>query len=135
MPTRDERKQIDGIIDGLLDAVEGSAKGMARTLTITLAQDTPKATGFAAANWRPSRGRPERGKLPPRNAAGVANAREAQEQGLKEIERYELEDGDLHVVNDTPYINVLNDGHSKRAPRGFVQQAIQKTVREESRKR
>lgn len=34
-------------------------------------------------------------------------------------------DGDLHITNNLPYIQALNDGHSAQAPAGFVELAVQ----------
>jgi hypothetical protein len=34
-----------------------------------------------------------------------------------------------HVNNRVPYINVLEEGHSKQAPNGMIQPAIRQTLR------
>ena len=43
---------------------------------------------------------------------------------------WELKLGDEpEIVNEVPYIGVLNDGHSDQAPAGFVEAEIDKALR------
>jgi hypothetical protein len=82
--------------------------------------------GRARANWIPTLGTP---------ASGVS-AR-VDKQGASTVAllagvtaNYKLEDGPIWIVNNSPYISRLNDGHSKQAPAGFVEAAIDAGIRE-----
>jgi len=90
---------------------------------------TPVDTGWARANWIPNIGSPTK---------GVSGSREQAEAGIlptgstsgvaKVATSYRLSKGPVHITNNVPYILPLNEGSSKQAPKGFVQQAVRKAV-------
>lgn len=80
---------------------------------------TPRKTGHAAASWRSSVGQPSGGEPFGRDASYHAS-------GVAEIVRYRLVDGAAYESNNAPYVPLLNLGHSKQAPPGFIEAAIQR---------
>lgn len=88
---------------------------------------TPVDTGWARANWIPNIGRPSRLE-PVGSRESVSNA--AQKIGIAAVATgFVLEDREIHVSNNVPYIGALNNGSSAQAPSGFVEIAILKAVR------
>ena len=73
---------------------------------------TPVDIGWARNNWIPSLGKPTDTPVGSRDP-GVGAAAAAQAKGTAEVLGYD----------------VRRDGHSRQAPRGFVQRAIRKAVR------
>jgi len=95
-----------------------------------LQEATPVETGHARANWIPSIGSPvtdEDGFVREmKNGDRRTNAGGAQRQGLRDILRYHISDGDVFISNNVPYIQILNTGTSDQAPRFWIEQAIEK---------
>lgn len=100
-------------------ALEAELAKAAKALTLEIAKEarkaTPVDTGHARANWVPSIGVPHRGEVGDKSAA---------QAGAASVLRYSLKDGSLYVANGVPYIQRLNNGHSKQAPRLFVEAAV-----------
>jgi hypothetical protein len=76
---------------------------------------TPVDTGNARANWVPSIGAP---------FTGIATNNGPHDAGVIAILAYELKQGALYESNNVPYMRALNNGHSKQAPAGFIERAI-----------
>lgn len=91
-----------------------------RRIVANLRQRTPRKSGLAASNWIPSLG----------DASGVFGSKgnvsyAAQNAGLAEIAGYRISRTLPPVIhNGTAYIELLNEGWSKQAPAGFIQEAI-----------
>ncbi len=100
--------------------VIGLQDKVVRKLTLDIQADldknTPRDTGRAASNWLGSVAAPRTvyveqfGGSPQINFAGYKN-------GVS-----------VYIANNLPYIKPLNNGHSKQAPAGFVEAAIQRNV-------
>lgn len=100
--------------------VEGIQDKVIRKLTLDIQADldrnTPRDTGRAASNWLGSVGLPRTyfveqfSGSPPINFNGYRN-------GMS-----------VFIANNLPYIQRLNEGHSKQAPRRFVETIIQRNV-------
>jgi hypothetical protein len=91
---------------------------------------TPVDTGWARANWVPRIGEPFKGTAGTREQAEAGNVSQAdQGAGLADLVGYKLERGKVYVTNNVPYIVRLNEGSSRQAPAGFVQDAVAKAVR------
>lgn len=107
-------KNTDGLVKKVILAVDQG---------VVIA--TPVDTGRARANWRPSIGAPITQTLPqpPNKGAGLRSALEA---GEEVAGRYKggMNSPTVHITNSLPYIQYLNDGSSKQAPRNFVSTAI-----------
>ena len=124
MPT--EREQAARIMRQLTGIVEGAVKDIGRGVLVEVASTTPRDTGFTAASWRASRGRPVTAAVGSRSNVGGAKA--AQDASRGQIDAFTLADGTLHVANPLPNAEPLNNGSSSREPSGFVQRAIVKAT-------
>lgn len=98
-----------------------------------LIEATPIDTGWARANWIPNVGRPSGPSQPEGGATpNVSAARSQQSSGEADIlTSYTIERGRIYISNGVPYITRLNDGHSNQAPAGFVEQAVDKALRQD----
>lgn len=109
--------------------------------TANLIEDTPVDTGWARANWIPSIGSPPtrpagarlgrdaRGRFTSIGDPDVGAARAAQQVGIATIATgYTLEQGNVSITNNVPYIRFLNEGSSSQAPPMFVQMAIARAL-------
>lgn len=82
---------------------------------------TPVDTGRARANWTPTIGTPsteyKKGSYDKSGSNAISEATNLTKS---------LKPGDdFYISNNAPYIGALNDGHSKQAPAGFVEKAVQ----------
>ena len=114
--------------DAIGDAIEKLLARVAKELTLEVAKElrrapheggTPVDTGHARANWIPSVGVPHTGEV-----QGSA----AYTAGSQQVMRFTLDAGALYVSNSVPYIRKLNEGHSKQAPRLFIEMAIDRAL-------
>jgi hypothetical protein len=130
--------QIDIIIADLERFTRGEVIALAQNVNANLRSSpplgTPIDTGWASANWVPSVAEPfidprAREIRDPTPAQVTARARQASE-GLNDLLSWRNTDGPIFSTNNVPYIGALNNGHSGQSPRGFVQAAIEKAVRQ-----
>lgn len=107
-------KNTDGLVRKVILAVDQA---------VVLA--TPVDTGRARANWRPSLGAMDTSTLPEPSNPGTG-LNEALSAGEAVAARYQGGNKSpiVHITNSLPYIQYLNDGSSKQAPRNFVNTAI-----------
>ena len=75
-----------------------------------LRETTPVDTGNARAHWVPS--------------VGAESPLDDHDAGVAAVLRYKLADGKAFISNHVPYISMLDLGHSRQAPAGFVEAAI-----------
>lgn len=128
--------QVDIIVADLDLFTRGEVIRLATNIDANLRENpplgTPVDTGWARANWVPGISAPYAGSGDNRDPSpGEVMARmKVAEQGMNEILSWRPEDGPIFVTNNVPYIGALNAGHSPQSPRGFVQFAIEKAVRE-----
>lgn len=87
---------------------------------------TPVDTGWARANWVPDIGSP---RTEPVGSRDRVDSGSAQAGLARVVAGYRLAQGPVFLSNNVPYITFLNDGSSRQAPAGFVQQAIAEAVR------
>ncbi|MFN4009868.1 MAG: hypothetical protein ACK4K8_07935, partial [Pannonibacter sp.] len=84
----------------------------------------------ARSNWMPELDRAFEGLFPARvpgerGSTAEENAAATIEAGTPTIEAFDIRSNrEIHVTNNAPHIQPLNDGHSKQAPAGFVQTAV-----------
>lgn len=91
----------------------------------TLAETTPVDTGHASNNWVPS-------VVAPSDAVSgtpVAPSNAAASAGIQAVLSDYQFPKPAWVSNNVPYIGPLNDGHSGKAPAGFVEAGILKAIR------
>lgn len=89
---------------------------------------TPVDTGRARSNWIVQKGSPRDGVIDPyvegeSGSTGAANVQAALNQGEKVIRSYKYGD-EIHITNNLPYIQELNDGSSAQASENFVEEAV-----------
>lgn len=94
-------------------------------ITADLIKTTPVDTGWARSNWIPSFGESFTGTDGTRES--VVTSR--QQSGLTDVlTNYAISKGNIYISNNVPYILLLNDGSSRQAPAGFVQQSIARAI-------
>ena len=82
---------------------------------------TPKDTGAAQASWFINLNAPAKGFFTPENIPQSASS--ASTAAKAKINAAKARD-DIHITNNTPYINKLNEGSSAQAPAGFIENAV-----------
>lgn len=125
------REQIRVVISSLEQFIDQLVRKLVLDIVANLrtAPDsgygTPVDTGWARANWIPRIGGPA--EVPSGSREAVSTG--AQEVGVAKIATgYRTAQGPVFISNAVPYIVHLNEGSSRQAPRGFVQNAITKAV-------
>lgn len=118
-------KQADRLAAKLRRGVARGASALVlaanRELRLPGPLGTPVQDGNARANWIPSVGQPHPGAAGDKASGNAANA-----SGTAQVVAYHLGQGDLYLVNRTPYIRFLNSGSSKQAPALFVEAALER---------
>lgn len=128
--------QIDIIIADLEEYTRLEVVALSVNMVANLQEEpplgTPVDTGWARANWLPSVGQPKEMDSDVRDPtpAQVAARAKVSQQGLNDVLAWKLEDGPIFATNSVPYIGALNAGHSTQSPRGFVQFALEKAVKD-----
>lgn len=126
----DFAKRMDRIAVTVESNVERAVKDCAHAVTKSVVLTTPADTGKARSNWTAELDAAF-SRLFPAHVPGTkgstaeANADIAIDQASEVIERFDATaNREIHIANSLPYIRALNDGHSKQAPAGFVEQAV-----------
>lgn len=115
--------QVEGNVE---QAVKDCAKAVARTAI----NATPVDTGRARSNWTAELDHAFSRLFPAhvpgeKGSTGEANAEAAINQANEAIEWFDINaNRSVHISNSLPYIGALNDGHSRQAPAGFVEEAV-----------
>lgn len=123
-------KRIDRIAVRVEGNVERAVKDCAGAVLRSVVENTPVDTGFARSKWTPELDRAFEGLFParvPGKAGSTAeeNAAATIEAGTPSIEAFDIvANREIHITNNAPHIQPLNDGHSKQAPAGFVRMAV-----------
>lgn len=126
----DFAKRIDRIAVRVEGNVERAVKDCAGAVLRSVVENTPIDTGMARSNWTPELDRAFEGLFPARvpgemGSTATENATATIEAGTPTIEAFEIgKNESVHITNNAPHIQPLNDGHSKQAPAGFVQIAV-----------
>lgn len=130
MSLDDFAKRLDRIAVRVEGNVEKAVKDCAGTVLRSVVDNTPVDTGYARSNWTPELDRAFEGLFParvPGKAGSTAeeNAAATIEAGTPTIEAFDIAaNREIHITNNAPHIQPLNDGHSRQAPAGFVQMAV-----------
>lgn len=129
--------------DAVDDEIDFRMRFLGESMISFLQGGTPVDTGFARANWQISVGkrstalghiqrliyhdqylalrrlpkalRHNQIPIPPRHLIG-----------LTRLEKFSVRNGDTSIIitNNVPYMNRLNNGHSKQVPKNFIQKAL-----------
>lgn len=117
--------QAQRIGDEMRRAATNVVRMLALEIDAELRKATPIDTGHARRNWISSVGQPN---------TQVANDESAHAAGIQAVLSYQLASGALWVANAVPYIRALNYGHSKQAPAGFIERAVDLAMQKVQRK-
>lgn len=118
----DETKiAIDNAKREIRVATEEAMRKIALRVMQTLVLATPVDTGRARSNWIVSLGSPARATKEPMDKSGAA----AISENATEIATHKDPSVAIYISNNLPYIGRLNEGWSKQAPAGYVEQALQ----------
>ncbi len=117
-------KEANRVIRLLDNMSEKAARKMVINIHRELMKETPVDTGWAMNNWWPSV------SLPVTKTAGDPDNVSSAEimGGLADILTWRFKQGPAWIANNVPYIKKLNEGHSTKAPAGFVESVIQREV-------
>lgn len=125
-------REFSGRIRIRAKRIEENADALVRKVALAVdtavVMATPVDEGRARSNWQVGIGEAPEGIKEPYSPGkggdtGAANAQEAIEQGKRIIHRY-TKGSTIHITNNLPYIQRLNDGWSAQAPAGFVEKAV-----------
>lgn len=109
---------------------DAATKAASQEVLFHLVRDTPVDTGKAISNWQVGIGDAPTEELEayvPSDWGSTAtpNRAAALSAGIRQIKGYKSGEGKaVHIVNNAKHIDSLNRGHSKQAPRNFVQMAV-----------
>lgn len=118
------RAGLNADADMIDDLVADVARGVALRALRGVVLGTPVDTGHARGNWQTSVGRAITGERAVFDKAGGETIMEG-----ASIIATVLPYAAIFLQNNVEYIGSLNDGHSKQAPAGFVEVAIENAVR------
>jgi hypothetical protein len=91
-----------------------------------LIEKTPVRTGFAQSNWVASVGNVPTDPVGSKESVDYG----PQQESFRVIRRYAPHQGELSIVNNCPYIELLNGGSSNQAPAGFVDEVLNRVIEE-----
>lgn len=125
------QRQLRAINQALDNFIGDLVQEITLEVTEQLVATTPVDTGWARANWVPQIGSPFSSTAGTRSEAenGFINAG-VQENGIAAVATtYRLDQGEVFVTNNVPYITSLNQGSSSQAPTDFVPTSIATALR------
>lgn len=116
------------------DNADTLTRNVALATASALIRNTPVDKGTARSNWRVSIDTPLKDTIPAyapgeKGSTADANTEAAIENAKQVIVNYKFNgqfrtETTIHIRNNLPYIDELNNGHSGQAPAGFVEMAI-----------
>jgi hypothetical protein len=135
---RDMQRVEQGLNDGVNKLIVETALAILQTVVLATPVGDPNlwkpnksgtprkpppgyAGGRARGNWQVSIGSEETNVKEVRDKGGFATVSE----GKTELKRFRPPWKKIFISNNVPYAQRLNDGHSKQAPAGFVERAVQ----------
>lgn len=120
--------KLEKSVTGLERAASDKAVRKALTIISSLAYSTPVDKSTAVSNWQVGLGAPVAMTIPahfPGEHGSTFSASAAKTiEDAKLILAGKQPGVSIFISNPLPYIQVLNDGHSKQAPAGFVERAV-----------
>lgn len=112
------------IMIGIMDFTKKESVQLALEIHGRLVEETPKDTGFAAANWVPQIG----SRYPSVVGSPESIDTSQQASGVAQLMNWNIKRGPAYISNNVEYIQALNAGHSKQAPSMFVEKIVQSEV-------
>lgn len=121
---RDFAKRMDDRADKIVETANKKSIDVATAILRRLTFVTPVDTAKAISNWQIGIGSPVQADIGPyvfgqRTASGTA----AYQAGVSKLAMKKPGET-IYISNLVPYIRQLNEGSSKQAPAGFVEQAV-----------
>lgn len=117
-----------GTIGRLVEAnSEKAVRQVALAADSAVVTATPVDTGRARSNWLVEIDAPAAGTREPYSEGSklglseTENLNGALEQGASKIAQYKVGNSEIHITNNLPYIEELNNGSSSQAPENFVE--------------
>lgn len=119
-------------VDGIMNNIDGVVRKVALVADQAVVMATPVDTGRARSNWISEANNSSEQIIEAytpgeQGNTAAANTQSALDQAEQVISGYRAGDS-LHLTNNLPYIQALNDGSSAQAPANFVEIAIQTAV-------
>lgn len=132
MPSLEQfAKRMGKIASKVPENADKTVRKVALAVDSTVVLSTPVDKGRARSNWVAELDAPFEGEIEaysPGEELGLgegSNAAAAIEQAAGVIADYNGDqNSEVHITNNLPYIEVLNDGSSDQAPANFVEEAI-----------
>lgn len=105
---------------------------VANDILANVVSDTPVDKGDARSNWQVNLNSPAAGTRDAyvpgkKGSTALENIIASVEMGSKKVEAY-VSGQTIHITNNLDYIGDLNNGSSKQAPPGFVQDAVLESI-------
>lgn len=123
MPKQTSKQKLDNLARRIDVGTQEMMRRVALDIDSALVLTTPVDTGRARSNWQVSIGKTALGTvdtlMSPSEAIGNAKA---------ELSKLKDSDDKIHITNNLPYIQRLNEGWSPQQPAGFVDQAVMTVV-------
>lgn len=113
---------------GIAENTDRLVRKVALAADQAVVMGTPVDTGRARSNWIAQIGSAPSGTIEPyapgeAGSTTGANSQAAIDQAEAVISGYN-NGQEIHITNNLPYIQRLNDGYSAQAPANFVEQAV-----------
>ena len=118
------KNNVKNVIAELKDFTAKNVIKLSVEINSNLKEDTPKDTRWASANWIGNVGNPFRGVIGSNGEVSLSGY----QAGLDRLLKYKIGDGNIYISNNVPYIQKLNDGHSKQAPKNFVSASVMRAL-------
>jgi hypothetical protein len=123
MPKLTSQRKLSNLAKQVEVGTQDMIKRVALDIDSALVLTTPVDTGRARSNWQVSIGKTAAGTIdqPASPSETIGNAK-------SELAKLRDSDSSVHITNNLPYIQRLNEGWSPQQPAGFVDQAIATVV-------
>ena len=127
-------QQIRNINNNLKAKVLKKKKDLAGSILIRLATDTPVDTSQALSNWRVGLVTPQAGTIlahtkGSQGSTALQSTLTTQNIGLLIIDRAKIKQA-IYIGNNLDYIPELNQGKSPQAGAGFIEEAVEKAIKD-----
>lgn len=123
MPKQTSKQKLDNLARRIDVGTQEMMKRVALDIDSALVLTTPVDTGRARSNWQVSIGKTALGTVDT-----LMSSSEAIGNAKAELSKLKDSDDKIHITNNLPYIQRLNEGWSPQQPAGFVDQAVMTVI-------
>lgn len=121
-------KKLEELAKGFDKSSGKTTEKIALTILGQLVYSTPVDSSKALSNWQLNVGSPIKFKIDAYFPGEFGSSQKQSAQAALEAAKKALQgrkSGEpIYITNNLPYINRLNDGHSKQTTPGFIERAI-----------